>query len=123
MLLTSTGPMVLLGLLISCLIVLVRETEVPQPIRTGELNMGGLLEFFPSRGIVPSISFWFTTAGCRKIRAPLRAMSVPISSEGIFCNACKVSLLAASLSEIGGSIGGMMTGIVRLINNFVENFR
>ena len=61
--------------------------------------------------------------GVRKISAPLRAASVMITFEARICRACVVPILAATPSAIGGSICGMMTGIVHLINNFVGEFR
>ena len=51
-----------------------------------------------------------------------RAASVTISFEVIVWRACKVSLLDAIPSSIGGSIDWMMTGMVRLINNFCWEF-
>ena len=120
--LTSTGPMGPLVLLISLLTALVGETVVPPSIRTGEFNLGDLLELFLSRGIVPYVSFRFTATGSRKIRVPLRATSVTITFEAIIWRACVVPLPAVIPSKIGGLIGGMTIGRVRLINNFSGGF-
>ena len=116
--LNFTGLMGPHGLLISLLSVLSGETEVPPPIRTGEVNLGRLLEVFLSRGIVLYVSLRFTTVGSSKTRVPLHAASVPIFFETILWHACKVPILSATPPTIGGSIGRMMTGMVRLINNF-----
>ena len=104
-----------LGLLTSWLPVLVGETVVPPPIRTGEVNLGDLLEVFPSHGIVPFVSFRFTATGSLKKRAPLRATSVTITFEEIVWRACTVPLTATTPYTIGKLIGGMMTGMVHLI--------
>ena len=120
--LTSTVPMSLIGLIIYWLPVLVERTEAPPPIRTREVNLGGLLEVFPYRGIVPSVYFRFTAAGSRKKRAPLRAVSVTITFGAIVWRACEVPLPAATPSTIGGLTDGMMNGMARLIIFFVENF-
>ena len=79
--LTSTGPLSTFGLHISCLPVLVGEKEIPPPIRTGEVNLGGILEVLPSRGIVLSVSFRFTATWSWRARAPILAASVTITSE------------------------------------------
>ena len=121
-LLTSTGPMGPLGLLISLLPFLVGEAVVPPPIRTREVNLGDILEVFLSRGIVPNMSFRFTAAGSRKIRVLLRATSGTITFEAIVWRACVVPLPAAIPSKISGLIGRMMIGRVRLINNFCGGF-
>ena len=116
--LTFTGMMGTLVLLISLLPILVGETVVPQPIRTGEFNLRNLLELFPSRGIFPYLSFRFTTTGYRKICVTLRVTSVTTTFNAIIWSACTVSLPAVIPSEIDGLIGRMMIGRVRLINNF-----
>ena len=118
----STGLMGPLGLLISWLLVLVAETVVPPTIITGEVNLGGVLEVFLSCGIVPFVSFRFTAAGSWKTCAPMCAASVTITFEEIVWHACAVPLPATPPSEIGGIIGGMMTRMVRFINNFCGGF-
>ena len=116
--LTSTGLMVPIGRPISWLTVIVGGVEVTPPIRNGEVNMEGIMKVFPHRRIVPSVSFRSTAAGSQKTCAPLRAFSMTITFEAIFWSACAVPLLPENPSAIGGLISGMMTGTVRLINNF-----
>ena len=120
--LTSTVPMGPLGLLIYWLTVLVVDMEGPPPTRTGEGNLGGILGFFPSRGIVPFVSFRFTIVGSWKTCAPLCAASMTTSFKAIVWRACKVPLLVATPYANGGSIGGMIPGMVRLINNYCGGF-
>ena len=106
--LTSTGPMGPLGQLISSVHVLFRETVVPPPIRTGEVNLGDILEVFLSHGIIHYVSFRFTVAGSQKIRVLLRATSGTITFEAIVWRACVVPLQVVIPSEIG---------LVKLPNN------
>ena len=120
--LTSTGPMGPLGILISFLLFLVGETEVPPLIRTGGVNLEGLMEVFLSRGIFLSVSFRFTTTWFWKARALLHAASVTISFNTIVWRAWKVLLLSADPSAIGGSIYEMLNEMVRLINKFCGEF-
>ena len=102
------------------------DTEGPAPIRTGIVNTGGVPTLFLSRGIVPSMSFQFTTIGSLKTRAALRAVSVTISFKRIVCWACKVPSLSATPSTVGGLISGMTTGMIsgmsQLINNLCGEF-
>ena len=120
--LTSTGPVGPFELIISWIPVLVGEMLVPPPIRTGELNLGDLMEVLPYRGVFQSLSVWFKSPGVRKTRVPLRAMSVAVTLEaGVWC-ACVVHLPAATPSGIRGSISGMAIGRVRLINDFCGDF-
>ena len=63
--------------------------------------------------------------GYLKICAPLRAPSVTISLEPIIWCACKVPLLTANPSAIHGASGmttEMISGMIRLINNFCGEF-
>ena len=41
-----------------------------------DIQSGGILEVFPYRGIVLSVSFQFTTTGSWKTRVPLRVVSM-----------------------------------------------
>ena len=79
--LTSCGLMEPAGLSIYWPPILVGETKGPAPIQTELVNLGSILKVFPSRGIVLSVSFQFTTVGSLKIRAPMCIASVPISLE------------------------------------------
>ena len=114
-----------LGLPIFWLSILVGETKGPEPIQTGVVNLGDILKVFPSRGFVLSVSFQFTTVGSLKIHAPLRVASVTISLELIVWRACKFPLISATPPEIRGAGGmktGMISGTIRLINNFCGEF-
>ena len=115
-----------LGLPISWLPILVGETKGPTPIRTGLVNLGGVLTVFPSRGIVLSVSLQFTTGGSLKTPAALRTASVTISFKRIVHTAWIVPPLIATPSVVFWLINRMMTGMIsgmsRLINNLCGEF-
>ena len=120
--LTSTEPVGPFGPTISWLPILVGETEIPPQIRTGEFCLGEIMEVFPSLGVVTSITVRIKSLGVREMHAPLRATSVTITFEVGVWPTCVVPLPTATPSETSGLIGGMMTGMVRLINNFCADF-
>ena len=68
--LTSTRPVGPFGMIISWLPVLVGKTVVTPPIINGELNLGYLMEVFPSRGFFLSLTVRIMYLGFRKIHAP-----------------------------------------------------
>ena len=116
--LTFTEPMVPFGMIIYWLHVLFGETVVPPPIRTGEVNMGDIMEVLQSREAVTSMSVRFMSERFRKTCVLLRVASVTITFKACVWRSCVVPLLDLIPPAISGSIGGMITGRVRLINNF-----
>ena len=116
------GPMDPLGQIISWLPFLIGELVVLPPIQTGEANLVDPMTVLPSHGVVLSVPCRITSAGFRKTRAALRAVSVTIYSKRIVRSACKVPPLPEEYSVIVWSIGGIATGISRLINNLCGEF-
>ena len=121
-LLTSIETVGNFGIPIYWLPVLIGEMVVPAPIRTGEFNLGGVMEVYTSRGVVLSLPIWLTSLGVRKTRAPLHAASVTITFKVGGWHACVVPLPAATPSGICGSIGSMMIEMVWLINIYIYIF-
>ena len=115
-------PMDTLRLIISWLPVLLGEPVVLPPIRTGESNLVDPMTVLPSRGVVPPMTFRITYVGVWETHEALRAASVTISFKTIVWLACKVSPLPAASSSIVWSVGGIATGMNRLINNLRREF-
>ena len=120
--LTSTEPVGPFGLTITWFPVLLGETVVIPPIRTGEFSLGGLITRFLSHGVVLSLPVLHTLPGFRKTCALLHAASVTTPFKvGAEC-ACGVLPQVATPSGICGSIFVVLTRMVRLLNDFVANF-
>ena len=79
--LTSTEPVSPFGMTISWLLVLVGDTVVPPPIRTGEFSLGYLMEVLQLCGVVPSLPVLLISPGVRKLCALLIVVSVMITFE------------------------------------------
>ena len=120
--LTFTEPMVPFGMIIYWLHVLFGETVVPPPIRTGEVNMGDIMEVLQSREAVTSMSVRFMSERFRKTCVLLRVASVTITFKACVWHECVVPLPVLIPPGSHGSIGEMMTRKVRLINNIFGEF-
>ena len=121
--LTSTEPVGPCGLTISWLPVLVGETMVPPPTRTGEFILGDLTEVLQSLNVVLSLPVLLTPPGFQRTRALLRTASVMNTSK--VCVRCVwgVPTQVTTPSGIWGSIAGVMIGRVRLLYIFVASLR
>ena len=120
--LSSTRPVGPFGVPISWLPIFIVEMVVPVPIRTGKFNLGDLMEVFLSCDMVLSLTVRLAPPGVHKTRSLLRAASTMITFEVGVWRACGFALPAAIPFGICGSIGMVMIGRVRLINNFCGEF-
>ena len=110
-----------LGPSIYWLLILIGGTEGPVQIRTGIVDLGGIPTVFLSRGIVPPVSFQFTTGGSLKTCAALRATPAKIYLRRTTHTTCNVLPLVATPYTVVWLTGGMTSGMIAVIFRFVNN--
>ena len=101
-------------------------TDGPVTFQTWVLVWGGIPTVFLSTGIVPPLSFQFTTGGYIKTPAALCVAYVTISLWRTALTACKSFPLVATPSAVvwltGGMTPRMISGISMFVNNLCGNF-
>ena len=111
-----------LGPSIFWLPMLIGGTEGQLPVQTWVVVLGGITMVFLSTGIVPPVSFQFTTGGSLRTLAALRIAPVTISLWRTTRTACKSLLLVATPSTVIWLTGGMTPWVIYWISLFVNNF-
>ena len=79
---------------------LIGGTEVPVPVQNWVVVLGGIQTVFLSTGIVPPVSFQFTTGGSMRTFAALHVAPVTIYLWITACTACKALPLVATPSAV-----------------------
>ena len=110
-----------LGPSIFWLPMIIEGTEGPVPVQTWILVLGGITMVFLSTGIVPPVSFQFTTGGSLRKPAALRVAPVTIFLWRTACTACNALPLVATPSTVVSLTGRMTPCMITRISLFVNN--
>ena len=100
---------------------LIGDTEVPVPIRTWVVILGGILTVFLSIVIFPAVYFQYTTVGSLGTAAALHVAPVTISLSRTSHTTCKAHPLVATPAMVVWSTSRMTPCMITGISLFVNN--